>query len=60
MQMQDKAKGTQAKHAEQLKRSCKQLPVLFPQRRKIQKNSMQRKYELIELSNVIIYIVVVN
>ena len=57
MQIQDKAKRTQAKHAEWVERSCKQLPVLFLQRIAMQKKSMQMKYELIELSNVIIYVV---
>ena len=60
MQMQDRSKGMQAKCGERVKMLCKQLPALFPQRITIQIKSMQRKYELKELSNVIIYVVRVN
>ena len=57
MQMQDKAKGIQAKYTERVERLHQQLPLLFPQTFAIQTKSIQRKYELTELSNVIICVV---
>ena len=60
MQIQDKTKETQAKCAERVERLHEQLHVLFPQRSTIQTKSMQKKQELTELSNVIIYVVSVN
>ena len=57
MQMQDTAKGMQARRTKLIERSHKQLPVLFPQRSATQTKSMQRKHELMELSNLIIYVV---
>ena len=56
MQMQDKAKGTQSKHAERV--DCpKQITscILYPKRHNTDKVDV-RKHELIELSNVNIYI----
>ena len=58
--MQDKADGTQVKHVERVEMLHKQLTEIFPQRSATQTKSMQRKYELTELSNVIIYVVRVN
>ena len=51
--MKVKAKRRQDKHAEQFERLYKQFHVLFAQISAMQKNPMQRKYELTELSNVI-------
>ena len=58
--MQDKAKGTLAKHVERVERLCKLLPVLLPQIIATETKPMKSKYELTELSNVIIYISRVN
>ena len=56
MQTQNKSKGTQAMHAEQVERQHKQLPALFSQRDTIQTfRTIQRR--VTKLTNVNIYIV---
>ena len=60
MQMKDKAKGIQARHAERVERLCKKTScTLSPKKCNID-IANAKIHELIELSNIIIYIVIVN
>ena len=60
MQMQDEVKATQANQVDQFERLCKQIHALFYNKKTMQTNAMQRKYELTESSNLNTHIVRVN